>query len=173
MFFDSEWIRPVMVAAMAAGLSVSFVGCSGKDSALDQRNDSAGTSATVPDGQSEGEAEGHLDGQPGTSGGPATSSTEPASRGAVPGPADTSPIVDVKGTVMSVDTRAELIRLAGPDAGPRVIEVTSSTEYRLSEGEHAQLTDVVTGAVVVGTGLVNDGRLQSRLVTILTYPDAG
>ncbi len=81
----------------------------------------------------------------------------------------TSPIIDVRGTVVSVDRAAGLIRLSAPDAGYSVIEVSPATEYRRTEGESAVFADVVPGSVVVGTGLGQNGRLRSRLVTILTY----
>ena len=75
----------------------------------------------------------------------------------------------MRGTVASVDRAAGLIHLTAPDAGYSVIAVSASTEYRRTEGESAEFADVVPGSVVVGTGLGQNGRLRSRLVTILTY----
>lgn len=153
-----------IVTAAAMMLALSLAGCSrNTDQAEDGRADTeAGPPGTTAlGGQGEGEA-----GIPGDTG-----SRDPDGGGGRPGGGQqpASPIIDVRGTVASVDRAAGLIRLTAPDAGYSVIEVTPSTEYRLSEGESATLAEVVPGTVVVGTGLGQDGRLRSRLVTILSY----
>ena len=149
-------------ALVAAGLALSLAACSRGDRAGGGAGgtEAGPTETTAIAGQGEGQA-----GSPGQRG-----SATPG-EGSAPGGGQqgTSPIIDVRGTVASVDRSGGLIRLTAPDAGYSVIEVTSSTEYRLSEGESATFAEVVPGAVVVGTGIGQDGRLRSRLVTILTY----
>ena len=155
--------RLSIVTAAAMLLAISLAGCSRDEQAGDGRasTEAGPTGTTGVGGQGEGQA-----GAPGDSG-----SRAPAGAGGRPGGGQqpASPIIDVRGTVASVDRAAGLIRLTAPDAGYSVIEVTPSTEYRLSEGESATFAEVVPGAVVVGTGLGQDGRLRSRLVTILSY----
>jgi len=158
--------RTLAALALAAGLGLAAAGCSrdGAGGAGGAGGD-AGPAATAgggtgPAGSPAGSPAGGGAGAGGGGGGPG---------GGAGGTRDTSPIVDVRGTVASVDRAAGLIRLRAPDAGYSVIEVNPSTKYGRSEGEPAGLADVVPAAEVVGTGLGGDGRLRARLVTILTY----
>ena len=159
-------VRPV-VGILAAALALSVGACSRQDPAVRGTGgaEGAGPGGTTADAPAQGE---------GGAGATAPGGSRPAPAGgggasSGDGQQPVSPIIDVRGTVASVDRAAGLIRLQAPDGGYGVIEVTPSTEYRLSEGEPATLADVMPGSVVVGTGLGQDGRLRSRLVTILTY----
>ncbi len=107
---------------------------------------------------------------PGVTAGPgqepgSTATTVTSSDGTAAQPDDGT--VAVKGTVASVSGNS--VRLTQPDRGIALIELTSSTEYRLSEGEDGTVADVVAGAQVLATGEVSGDRLRSSLLTVLTY----
>ncbi|MGH9188510.1 MAG: hypothetical protein ACRD0Q_00525 [Acidimicrobiales bacterium] len=158
-------MRAAFVILMSTGLSMLLAACSPDDGAEGGRaGTDAGSIATAPGAPGPGEGQAEVATEPGTQAGRGAGG---ASSGA--GQPTPSPIIDVRGTVASVDRTAGLIRLTAADSDYSVIEVTPSTEYRRSEGESAVLADVVPGSEVVGTGLGQNGRLRSRLVTILTY----
>ncbi len=160
--------------------SVVFVSCSSGGEGAGGPTDVAPTTSMLPGSPSErstasqppaGDSRDSAT-EPARPGGSTPSSATPSGPetgfGGVRGTTLPSGEVRLRAIVGSVDSRQGRIELEEPVSGYSVIEVSSNTEFRLSEGEPGAVSDVEVGGPISATGRPGDeGVLLAELVVLL------